>query len=93
MVQVIPFARLAARQTTHRRLRAIGRDHQLRADPTAVGQFDLPARAIALERLQRCIAEQLDLAPGAQGVEQRILHHAILDDMPSASACTDAAEK
>ncbi|MNP06807.1 hypothetical protein D3C76_988070 [compost metagenome] len=81
MVKIIPFAGRHSGQASHRRVGAICRDHQRRAQGAAIGQGQQPVIAGAAHLLQASIGQQPQVAI-VQTLKQGILDHAVLDDMP-----------
>ncbi len=81
VMQVVPFPRCGAGHASHGRIGAIGRDHQRRAQCAAVGQRQEPVIAGVTHLLQTRIGQQTDVAV-MQTFDQRILHHAVFDDVP-----------
>ncbi len=81
LMQIVPFARFAASQPAHRRVGAIGGDQQGRVQLTTVVQRQLPALWHSLQPLEPGGAEQPLAATALHGLQQRVLHHPVLDDM------------
>ncbi len=81
MVQVVPFPRLAARQAPYCRIRAIGSNQQAGVQLLAVSKGKVPTGFILAQPFQTRPGNQLHRAAGLECLQQRILHHAVLDDM------------
>ena len=81
VVEIIPLAGLTTGHAPHRRIGAIGGHQQRRLQFAAIGQAHPPAGLALLQALDARLAEQPHRAV-TQAVEQGILHHAVLDDVP-----------
>ncbi len=80
-MQVIPFARGTAGQAAYGGIGAIGRDEQRRTQLAAIGEGQQPVVTTATQLFQARAGQQADLAV-VQALEQGVLYHAVLDDMP-----------
>src|SRR5690606_34544156 len=81
VVQVIPLTSVTAGQAPYRRIRAVGCNQPPGTQLLAVSKGQVPAGVVPMQLFQTRSGDQLYRAAGLERLQQRILHHPVLDDM------------